>query len=163
MPAPQRSWVDVPSGTAPVAGTPAVNAVFLEELETYLESEVDGAIANVNTHIATAQAWVAVGTFTNSWVNAASRVAAAYYKDKHNKVWLKGQISTGTVSTTSTGVAFTLPTGYRPDFNRLFSIASRDGSGPVLGEAEVLTTGEVRINYGNNTLVSLDGICFRTV
>lgn len=41
MPAPQRSWVNVPPGTTAPAGAGVANAAFFEELEAYLVNEVD--------------------------------------------------------------------------------------------------------------------------
>jgi hypothetical protein len=164
MPAPQRTWVDVPTGTTPAPGTPAVNAAFLEEVETYLETEVDGVIDDFATHVEALE-WIEVGAvdepaFENSWVAASGRTPE-FVKDAHGSVHLRGAVTTGTVAVGDTSSVFTLPAGYRPPIAQLFRVASRDGSGPVLAEVEVTTTGKVRVNYGNNTLLALDGVSFQ--
>lgn len=105
--------------------------------------------------IPTAEAWVAP-TLLNSWVNYGGGFNdAAYYKDPFGVVHLRGVIKDGTdVSGTA---LFTLPVGYRPPAQELFTVISSS----ALGRVDIATTGNVVITSGSNTWLSLDGLTFR--
>lgn len=100
-------------------------------------------------------AWVAP-TLTNSWANAGT--VSAGYRVRDGVLRLRGTISGGTVSGTSTGDAFTLPTAYCPDQQTGFVCPAATGFVRV----DVLPTGEVRVvmkgNSAGNTSISLDKI-----
>ena len=100
-------------------------------------------------------------SFTNSWVNfGGSDAVAAFYKDKFNRVWLKGSIKSGTVDSTDPySPAFTLPSGYRPSERVYYS--SVGGIGPVSAKTMIDTTGDVNILAGTNTVITLDSISWR--
>lgn len=118
-------------------------------------------ILNVTSSLGSiAHSAVSAPTFTNGWVNFGSGFrAAGFWKDQFGIVHLEGLIHSGTVSTTSTGIAFTLPLGYRPSADVFCVTLSND----ALGQVRVGADGTVGIlPPSNNTWVSLDGITFRT-
>lgn len=96
--------------------------------------------------------WVAP-TYQNSWVNFGGGYEnGAYAIDALGFVILRGVVKNGTVP----AAMFTLPAGFRPAGDKVFpSIASDEET--VL---EVLSNGEVIIDYGPNTYVILEGIRF---
>jgi hypothetical protein len=107
--------------------------------------------------------WIAPSSFTNSWDEYdGTNLPVLYKKLKDNIVLLQGSLSSGTVSTTSTGDAFTLPIGYRPIRNQYFiCVADTSYAATIL----ILTTGEVRVYAENNsgsasTWTSLSSIHF---
>ena len=122
-----------------------------ERLRTWsdlTEEDIAGLDTRIDT-LETIEPWVAP-TFTNSWVNfGGTRETAGYYKDR-DRVYLKGSIKNGTLST----AAFTLPSGYRPAADLVFSRGT-------LGAVVIGSNGAVTIVYSANTDVPLDGIGFR--
>jgi hypothetical protein len=93
-------------------------------------------------------------TLLNSWTNFGSGYnPAGYYKDPFGIVHLRGVIQTGA----SPFIIFRLPAGYLPANQEMFSVTANNAYGRV----DVLTTGDVQFQAGNNTFVSLDGITFR--
>lgn len=98
-------------------------------------------------------AWIAP-SFLNSWVNfGGSDAIAGYFIDGGSMVHLKGKVKTGTINTP----IFTLPAGYRPSENLLFSVPSNG----ALGILQVDTSGNVNCISGNNTYVDISGVMFR--
>lgn len=97
-------------------------------------------------------------TLTNGWVNFGNPYdTAGYMKDKTGWVHLKGLIKDGG---TSQGITlFTLPSGFRPEKAKLFGTAS----GGAHGEIHVDPNGDVKINAGGNTYLSLEGISFKSL
>ena len=57
------------------------------------------------------------------------------------------------------GDAFSLPVGYRPALNVQYSTI--DGTGTPSGRVFVDPDGDVRVQTGNNAVISLDGISWR--
>ncbi len=97
-------------------------------------------------------------TLQNSWVNFGSpHAVAGYYKDKENRVQLKGLIKDGSVVFNTP--MLTLPVGYRPSEILVFVVANSGGFARV----DVYPTGEVSILSGNNSFISLSGITFRAM
>lgn len=103
-------------------------------------------------------------TFQNSWVNAFSGGGGEddgkYWKNPFGEVELKGVIAGG--STTS--IAFTLPSGYRPPFQMRFPVLTATGAteSEKVGAVTVNTNGTVAISYPSGTgTVYLNGIRFR--
>lgn len=88
--------------------------------------------------------WTAV-VFQNSWVNFGGTYQVAQYKKVGKRVYVRGAIKTGASGT----VAFTLPAGYRPAANVIFTLAA----GGAYGQADIATTGTVTIT-GTNAAVS---------
>lgn len=104
----------------------------------------------------TPEAWIAP-TLLNSWVNyGLGHADTAYYKFL-GRVYLKGLVKNGTVSTTSTGSIFVLPSEYRPAEKELFGVNANG----VIGNIAVDTDGSVRMEAGSNAYVALNGISFR--
>lgn len=93
--------------------------------------------------------WRTVGgtgqpAFENSWVNynTSTNYSAQFVMMPMGKVWVRGAVSTGTV----TGAAFTLPTGYRPAKGVNFAQTSNS----LFGSLTVNTTGTVVPQVGSN-------------
>jgi hypothetical protein len=100
---------------------------------------------------------VSAPTLVNSWVNydTANGRNAGYYKDGFGIIHLQGLIRSGTSIPGTT--LFTLPIGYRPTKSCYFPVSSNNAFGSV----SVDVSGEVAIQSGSNTWLSLDGISFR--
>jgi hypothetical protein len=99
-------------------------------------------------------------TLLNSWVNRGGGfTSAGYWKDNFGVVHLVGTVTGGTANT----VVFTLPAGYRPAENVEFAVTSLSGATPIAyGEIYVESNGDVSVNIGSTTNLSLNGISFRT-
>ncbi len=54
---------------------------------------------------------------------------------------------------------FTLPVGYRPGAAAIFSVVATN----AFGRVDVAANGDVTLNTGVNTYVSLEGITFRAI
>lgn len=94
-----------------------------------------------------------VPTFQNNWVNYDTTYnTAGYYKDADNRVHVKGLVKTGTANT----VIFTFPAGYRPLKRGIFVTVSNN----AIARIDVLPTGEVKMETGSNTWISLETISF---
>lgn len=129
---------------------------------------VDGTIDTVDLKDAsvttpklavTPEPWHTVGApgepaFQNSWTNFAvgSWEVAAFYKDPFERVHLKGLINNGTMGQ----IAFTLPAGYRPQYNLLWGTDTGTGHGRL----DVEPSGAVRPNAGSNTYFGIN-VSFR--
>ena len=101
-----------------------------------------------------AKTWTAP-TFENAWVNydATTWDTAGYRIDPDGRAHLKGLVKSGT----DPGTIFTLPSGYRPALNQMFSVVSAD----VFARVDVNSDGTVKVAVGgNNAWVSLNGIAF---
>lgn len=100
------------------------------------------------------QAWQ-VPTFTNSWINYDTTVfqAAGYMKDSLGFVHLRGLVKNGTVSS----AIFTLPAGYRPLKQLLFSAVINGSAGRI----DIMPSGVVIPSIiASNAYVQLDGFSF---
>lgn len=101
------------------------------------------------------ESWIAP-TLAASWANVGgtSRVAG-YRRNQNNQVWLRGLISGGT--TTDSTTLFTLPAGYRPSATEKFSV---DNNG-THAEVAIFSDGTVKIfGVTSNVQLSLAGISF---
>jgi N-acetylneuraminic acid mutarotase len=114
--------------------------------------------ATVLPTIIESEAYIAP-SLQNSWANYSTipntYEPAGYYKDKMDRVHLKGLIAGGSTATET--VLFTLPSGYRPTKRLLFTVATGSGSGRM----DIRPNGEVLFVSGANSFFSLDGISFR--
>lgn len=120
-----------------------------------------GVNGNINANSITinnAPSWTDA-TLANSWVNFNTTTdnAAGYMKDPFGRVFLRGLIMNGTVSTTAQ--AFTLPSEFLPPKRVTFAVATGTFTH---GEVRVTTDGKVCVASGNNAYVSLEGINFST-
>ena len=104
-------------------------------------------------------AWIAVSSFLNSWANYGTTPGgysdASYFKDEFGIVHLRGLVKNGTVGS----VAFNLPTGFRPEFIKVYSASS----GGAYATLRVNPNGDVVPYTGANTYFSLDGVKFKAV
>jgi hypothetical protein len=114
------------------------------------DSRVTGAAA------AAQPAWTAP-SLLNSWVNySAAYSAAGYFKDTLGIVHIRGLVKSGT---SGTAVMFTLPVGYRPEYQSIFPASMNPD---VFSEIQITTGGNVFANpTGSTTWTCLDGITFR--
>lgn len=104
-------------------------------------------------------AWIAGPAFQNAWVNyGGGQSPAGYGIDGLGFVHLRGLIKSGLVA--SGTIIFTLPAGYRPEYEEIFCVSSNDGA-ETFGRVDVLPNGNVVINKGGNAFLSLDSICFK--
>lgn len=96
--------------------------------------------------------------FENGWSNYVAN-STGFWKDSLGVVHLEGWIQNpgGTIPS----VVFTLPAGYRPDQNKIFSLYSWNGSAQVLSHVLIYTNGAVEIRGGSTTEIALDGVTFR--
>ena len=120
-----------------------------------LQSDLDTAEAAMTAHAA-ALTWTEVSTFTNSWVNyGGAYFNAAYAKDTHGWVHLRGVIKNGTDNTS----AFTLPSGYRPSASMFFGVGESGGNA---GRVIIASDGTVDCHAADSgtDLISLDTIHF---
>lgn len=171
--------------TADVAGTPFTATVGANlTIATTTANNVAGitAITDMRTTNPTLrgvsstggttapEAWHEVGAtgepaFQNGWVNydtTAGYNTTGFYKDSNGRVHLKGLLGSGTVSTSATGIIFTLPAGYRPAKKEIQQPYSQNSAGAVVGaRVNIEPDGNVYAMIGNNFHFSLDGIFFR--
>lgn len=82
---------------------------------------------------------------------------ASYWKDKNGVVHLTGLINTGT-NTTGTVIA-TLPVGYRPKLNEIFSAFTGNASSSM--RLNVDSTGVISFNGTYTSFIGLAGISFK--
>ena len=118
----------------------------------YYVSEHDTSLATLEA----ALTWTEISSFTNSWVNYGSPYHnAAYSKNVHNVVRLRGVIKNGT----DNQPAFTLPSGYRPASDLFFAVGTALGAS---GRIIVGSDGTVDPHAADSgtTLISLDNISF---
>ena len=102
-----------------------------------------------------AQAWI-TPSLGSGWAHyGAPYNAPGYYKDVLGIVHLRGLLS----SSGATTVIFTLPVGYRPSAQFLFSSIGNS----ALARIDVDTNGQVlyQLPAGSTPWVSIDGISFR--
>lgn len=94
--------------------------------------------------------------FANSWVNfnTSTDSAAGFWIEPGGRVYLVGNVKTGTPGSTS--AIFTLPSGYRPSLRMNYAV---DSNG-AFGRARIETDGDVIAAAGSTTHFSIDGIQF---
>lgn len=98
--------------------------------------------------------WINVSSMSNNWVNyGGPTYGVAAYKKIGKRVYLRGLIKSGTLNK----VAFTLPTDYRPQREKILSVAAANSPGYVY----VQKGGGVYISSTcSATWTSLDSISF---
>lgn len=100
------------------------------------------------------EGWIAP-SLLNSWVNYGGAFeTAGYRKDASGYVHLKGLVKSGTANT----IIFTLPAGYRPIEQGMFAVNS---GAAAFGRIDLTTGGDVTMNSGSTTWLSLSGINFK--
>jgi hypothetical protein len=140
-----------------VTGSEAMDLVFLTSqngllgLSEKMRIKDDGNVTIAGKILN--EAWQ-TPTLLNTWVNYGPGFnTPQYYIDKESVVHLKGLVKNGAVGT----VIFTLPVGYRPTEQYIFTV----NSGGAFGRVDVAAYGDVIVVTGNSSWVSLDGISFR--
>lgn len=135
----------------PIRDVPPVE-FGLGTLLRQIKQSLELLISLFTSHISAA--WVEVNVFYNSWNNYDSvESTAAYFKDDHGFVHLKGMIKSGTVNS----AAFLLPADCRPTQYLRFGALSNGSAGRV----DITTEGWVTpMSPSNNTYVSLNGLSF---
>ena len=102
----------------------------------------------------------------NCWVNVGvqysptNRSAVAFWRDPLQVVHLQGHLRGGVIHKPM----FTLPIGLRPAKNKSFVVAGGtldNQPSTFLHIIRISETGDVVLDAGNNTWISLDGITFR--
>jgi hypothetical protein len=92
-------------------------------------------------------------TFQNNWMNFAGTYQKAGYYKHDGIVYLRGLVKSGAMQV----AMFTLPVGYRPALDEIFSV----GSEITLAYCFINTIGEVRPVAGSTNWFSISGISFR--
>ena len=124
-----------------------------------MKNRAEELVGKMSPLVEPSEDWHEVGSsgepvFENGWINYSSAYNSAGFYKSMGRVYLKGLIKTGSVGNT----AFTLPEGYRPEYENLFSVLSNGAAGRV----DIFADGTVKpITPSNNTWVQLDGISFR--
>lgn len=99
--------------------------------------------------------------FQNGWVNYGGYQVARYWKNSNNEVTVEGLVKSGTISTTSTGEIFTLPSGFRPSATLIFT-TNVDNN--VVGRTQANADGSIQAlstaSGGSNGYWSLAGVHF---
>lgn len=142
--------------TAKIADANVTTAKILDTNVTAAKLATALNLANADT------AWHLVGdvgepAFANSWVNhtVGTYTSCGFRKDAAGYVHLQGLIKNGTVGDGTP--PFQLPVGYRP----LYSIHMVIVSLSAVGNVRISPDGYVRVQVGNNSWVSLDGLIFK--
>lgn len=145
-----RALASDSSGKVAVSAVTSTELGYVSGVTSAIQAQLDGKASK------TLPSWSAP-TLLNGWVNFGTPYAAAgYYKDDMGIVRLKGVIKSG-----STGLnIFTLPTGYRPAEQHIFSGVSNNGS-YQLTRIDVHTDGTITMEAGGNSYLSLSNISFR--
>lgn len=83
-------------------------------------------------------------TFTNSWTDydTVNWGPCSYRKDGAGWVHLRGLVKSGT----NNAAIFTLPTGYRPEFNMLIASWGNNGTNDVALRINIAPTGAVSVD-----------------
>lgn len=118
----------------------------------------NGGLPSGQFSVINQEAWTNA-SLQNSWTQFGGGYPyGSYMKDSTGMVVIRGAIKSGTLS--STVPAFTLPVGYRPQYDCVFNgIDNSNASCAIYVRA---STGYVCIATGANAFISLEGIRFQT-
>lgn len=122
-------------------------------IRAYAVATVPGSSPAGHTHPTDDTGWQ-TPTLLSGWQHYGSIYPPARYRRRDGIVNLRGLIRSGTIGQR----IMTLPAGYRPPYELIFSVASNN----AYGEVRVATNGDVVPVIGNNGWVSLDGLHFHT-
>ncbi len=140
------------SGTVNQASNP-VDWTKLKTVPAGFADGVDDGLTTAQVNALLTPPAFTAPTLLNSWANYGSGYSTAgYYKDAMGIVHLRGVVASGS------STIFTLPAGYRPEFNGMFSTVTGLLN---LGRIDVMSNGNVVFVAGSNIYASLDGITFR--
>lgn len=152
----QRAGSDTIEDPTNPLTTPIATSFVLYTADSSVSYNTSGNTWRINDLYITPEAWT-TPTLQNSWVAYSGGFNAAQYsKTGTGWVYLRGLIRDGT--TTGGTLLFTLPTGYRPINEMLFSVANSSGYSRV----NIRSTGDVIVAVcPGNDWQSLDSISFR--
>lgn len=124
---------------------------------SFCDAIADSVVDEINTGL-TNDTWT-TPTLLSTWVAwGAPYSTAGYYKDADGWVHLRGLIKNGVAGT----VMFTLPSGYRPEFQQIRITMANTGAANIMQRITLQTDGDVIHDAaGGTSWVSLDGISFR--
>ena len=91
-------------------------------------------------------------TFLSGWINYGGSNFICGFRKIDNQVFIRGVIKSGTVGQ----AVFTLPIGYRPPSVQRVPCVSGD----AYAQINVTTTGDVKVQVGNNSWVDIGRISF---
>lgn len=123
------------------------------------QGQLDSSNVDMSS-ISSQEAWHTVGSagqpaYQNSWVSYGSGWnAARFYKDSLGVVHLSGLVKNGSLGNT----IFTLPVGYRPATQIMFSQIDNGG----VARVDVGAGGNITSFGSGNGYLTLDGITFRS-
>jgi hypothetical protein len=114
-----------------------------EDLNTYLTPFADTS-------------WTAVSTFTNSWANlGGAGNTVAQYRRRSGFTVVAGLVALGSLNP-----MFVLPAGYRPSFQRYFTVEVNGGTLRIDVKTDGTVLPVIYHGSGTNAYVSLDGLTF---
>ena len=121
------------------------------ELGTTAQSWSEGDLVvmaplSIDSARAEQEAYQSVSSFLNGWAEHPT-YTVRFKKRKDGIVVLEGLITSGTVDSTSSGYAFQLPTGYRPERNFIVQVGTASSG---RAEIRVLTDGYVQVNQADS-------------
>lgn len=144
-------FTPAPSNNANLTGTPTAPTAPLGT-DTKQIATCEFVLANPAVTIG---AWQSP-TLLNGWLNYGTPLSpVGYCVDSLGIVRLRGTVKSGTVG--STTPIFTLPAGFLPPYELIFPVVSNQ----TIGRVDVDSSGNVTVQVGTNSYVSLDGISFR--
>ncbi|WP_370881035.1 hypothetical protein [Paenibacillus brasilensis] len=154
----------ITSPVVPFTGSYAANekSLLLDLVDTVQQNTTRVSVLENKKAEKDSPAWISPAGLRNGWVkytlSSGATLDVSYYRDSTGVVYLRGAVKNGLTSVGND--IFVLPEGYRPKFNRNFSVISGAESGPVIARIEVRPNGIVAFIYGGNSLLSFDGITF---
>ena len=160
---PPGSGTLVPAGSYRLVGTSA-DFTLPESWLPVVAKNGDGSTPGYRTVTGEMVDYWRAATPANAWVNFGGLFAPMSYRKEGSYVQLRGVARSGLVNP-SGGAASNmtvLPSGFRPEYRLMFSVASAvSGVGDAYGRVDVTPAGEVKAIAGGNVFMSLDGVRFR--
>lgn len=142
----KQSWVDY-DDTKSEAQNAANGAVVTADRMNHMENGIANAAIGAPVTFAP--------TLLSGWVNYGDGFAPVkYWKGPDNMVHIGGLIKNGVTS--EGAVLFTLPSGFRPEFKEIFTIAQDN----AVGRIDVNDNGNVLVVKAGAVFTSLAGISF---
>ena len=125
----EKVWVQMLGGTM---SSIAATSIPFAPTSTIAATNVQSAIAEVVAD--SSPPWLAL-TLTSPWAHYGAPYGPVWYRKVNDEVQLRGLVSTGVVGT----VIATMPVGYRPQYEPIFTVSAGAG----VGEIRVNTAGQV--------------------
>lgn len=145
-------------------GSPSVAGVIKIKFPNGSVTDNGGGVVTVNAGGGGSYAWGTwqTPTLVNGWSNLGGYQSARYVLEDSKLVRIEGAITGGTTAAGTT--LFTLPTGYRPAADQIFTCYTGQPAAAERAISIYITTaGVVKIDGGfaAQTWISLSGIAFR--